>query len=215
MSLSISKPGGFSITSNANGFEITNSSGLATGTYTVEGIITDYNFNTPFSFNFEVVEDITPGNITLLYEGLKANQTDQRLVMSEINRGMRFNSYRNPDIDQAFAGWNASRVVQEVDWYAIQSSLGEINKNRFTISVENPHQFSVTFGGGGTDRNNTTGLLAQMGRVVPAVNDLVGNISYPQYLEMNIDRENDFNCSRIKFELRISWQSSRKLLEGY
>ena len=195
MSLSISKPGGFSINSNANGFEITNSSGLATGTYTVEGIITDYNFNTPFTFNFEVVEDITPGNITLLYEGLKANQTDQRLVMSEINRGMRFNSYRNPDISQVFAGWNASRVVQEVDWYAIQSTLGEINKNRFTISVENPHQFSVTFGGGGTDRNNTTGLLAQMGRVVPAVNDLVGNISYPQYLEMNIDRENDFNCS--------------------
>jgi hypothetical protein len=195
MSLSISNPSSFSIASNANGFEITNSSGLAVGSYTVEGVITDNNFNTPFTFNFRAIEDLRPGSVALLYKGLKANQTDQRLVMNEVNRGMRFNSGRNPNVSQAFSGWNSGRVVQEVEWYAIQPSLGEINKNKFTISVENPHQFSVTFGGGGTSRNNTTGLLAQMGRVVPAVNDLVGNISYPQYLEMNIDRENDFNCS--------------------
>ena len=195
MSLSISSPEGFSITSNANGFEISNSNGLAAGTYTVEGIITDNNFKTPFTFNFRAIEDLRPGSVALLYKGLKANQTDQRLVMNEVNRWMRFNSGRNPNVSQAFSGWNSGRVVQEVEWYAIQPSLGEINKNKFTISVENPHQFSVTFGGGGTSRNNTTGLLAQMGRVVPAVNDLVGNISYPQYLEMNIDRENDFNCS--------------------
>lgn len=197
MSLSISNPSGFSISSNANGFEITNSSGLAVGSYTVEGVITDNNFNTPFSFIVEVIEDIQPGPITLLYNqsgiGVKVDQTDQRLSMGEINRGMRFNAFNNPACQTANS-YNPGCLRREVKWYDISPSLGGIGDNKFIINVENPHQFSVTFGGGGNTRSGT-GLLAQMGAVVPAVNDLVINTTYSQYLEMNIDSDNDFDCS--------------------
>ncbi|MDC1485254.1 cadherin-like domain-containing protein, partial [Gammaproteobacteria bacterium] len=197
MSLSISNPSGFSIASNANGFEITNSSGLAVGSYTVEGVITDNNFNTPFSFIIEVIEDIQPGLITLLYKqagnGVKVDQTDQRLGMTEINRRMRFLAFNN-NVCGTINSWSSGCITQNVQWYQITPSFGAISDNTFTINVENPHQFSVTFGGGSNTRS-TTGLLAQMGGVVPAVNDLVNNILYSQYLEMNIDRDNDFDCS--------------------
>ena len=55
MSLSISNPSGFSIASNANGFEITNSSGLAAGSYTVKGVITDNNSGKTTPFGIDVL----------------------------------------------------------------------------------------------------------------------------------------------------------------
>ncbi|MDC1485253.1 hypothetical protein N8230_06980 [Gammaproteobacteria bacterium] len=55
ITLSISNPSGFTITSNSTGFEITNSSGLAAGTYNVQGVITDTNSLKTLSFSFEIL----------------------------------------------------------------------------------------------------------------------------------------------------------------
>jgi hypothetical protein len=55
MSLTLSNPSGFTITSNSTGFEITNSSGLTAGTYNVQGVITDTNSLKTVSFSFEIL----------------------------------------------------------------------------------------------------------------------------------------------------------------
>ena len=55
ISLSISEPGGFSISSNANGFEVINSSGLTAGSYTLKAVITDNNSGNTTSFGIDIL----------------------------------------------------------------------------------------------------------------------------------------------------------------
>jgi len=146
MSLSITNPSGFSIASNANGFEITNASGLAAGSYTVEGVITDNNFNTPFSFEIRV--NNSPTNPPALgLNGALVSQGTPSSASTVTTSGRRNISLYEGNRTISW-GWDTSndRPVPnwDVDTVGFAINALEFDNARFTVDLrESPQDFTM------------------------------------------------------------------------
>ena len=130
ISLSISNPSGFSITSNANGFEISNSSGLAAGTYNVQGVITDNNFNTSFSFEINVLNSPSePPRLSLNGSDVSVSSVRRRVFLYEGNRAISW-------------GWDTANDRPVANWPTDKPYFKFDNVNLSSLIID-PQSFSI------------------------------------------------------------------------
>jgi hypothetical protein len=130
ISLSISNPSGFSIASNANGFEITNSSGLAAGSYTVQGVITDNNFNTSFSFEINVFNSPSePPRLSLNGSDVSVSSVRRRVFLYEGNRAISW-------------GWDTANDRPVANWPTDKPYFKFDNVNLSSLIID-PQSFSL------------------------------------------------------------------------
>ena len=129
ISASISEPSGFSIASNANGFEITNSSGLAAGTYTVEGVITDNNFNTSFGIEIDIVNSPSePPRLSLNGSDVSTGPR-RRVFLYEGNRAISW-------------GWDTANDRPVANWPTDKPYFKFDNVNLSSLIID-PQSFSI------------------------------------------------------------------------
>ena len=132
ITLTINNPSGFSITSNANGFEITNSSGLSSGAYNVEGVVSDGNFNTSFSFEINVTQSPSEApRLSLNGSDVSSSSSRRRVFLYEGNRSI----YWSWDVgnDRPIANWRTDQPFFQFDNVNLSSLI--IDPQNFSVEI--------------------------------------------------------------------------------